>query len=177
MNARCLKVLSLLLTLALAAFATAQAQKASAAEEEKAKACKDNGECDRSQYCHRRAGKCNGPGRCVVRPQNCIEIFDPVCGCDGRTYSNFCFAAQAGVNVRHAGPCEPKCTSNADCKGKEYCAKPTGRCKGKGECATRPDVCPLIFDPVCGCDGKTYGNACEAASVGVSVASLGECKK
>ena len=27
----------------------------------------------------------------------CIEIYEPVCGCDSITYSNSCFAACAGV--------------------------------------------------------------------------------
>ena len=45
-----------------------------------------------------------------------------------------------------------------------------------GRCQTKPDVCPQIFDPVCGCDGRTHGNACMAASGGISVAHQGECE-
>ena len=48
-------------------------------------------------------------------------------------------------------------------------------CDGAGVCEVRPDACIDIFDPVCGCDGLTYGNACEAAMAGVNVASEGEC--
>lgn len=181
MNGRCLKPLTFVLLLlvapllATAVFADdAPLQQAQSAQDPEAKKCKDNGECDRSQYCQKRAGKCEGQGICVVRPQVCPFIFDPVCGCDGMTYSNACVAASNGVNVRSAGPCPANCAKNSDCARDQYCSKPAGQCDARGLCATRPQACPRIFDPVCGCDNKVYPSPCNAASEGVNVKSFGE---
>ncbi|MGB4885218.1 MAG: Kazal-type serine protease inhibitor [Ferruginibacter sp.] len=57
------------------------------------------------------------------------------------------------------------------CKGTKL---PTEDCAGE---KFKDCVCSMQYDPVCGCDGKTYGNACVANCEGIKFYTKGPCKK
>lgn len=48
------------------------------------------------------------------------------------------------------------------------------------ECLEKPrdsSGCYTNYDPVCGCNGKTYSNDCEARAHGITDFNVGECVK
>ena len=70
-----------------------------------------------------------------------------------------------------------RCLINGDCATGEMCRLPVGACFGdlEGVCQRQPEACTEEFDPVCGCDGREYGNLCMALAAGVNVAVDGPC--
>lgn len=68
-------------------------------------ACRSNADCAPTELCA--TGLCeNGVGVCQERPVVCDEsVVDEVCGCDGQTYQNDCFASLNGIRLARTGPC------------------------------------------------------------------------
>jgi len=124
-------------------------------------------------------------------PGFCTEVYEPVCGSNDKTYSNSCeldvfnCANGARISIEHYGECfapcpvcdpfdvTPVCASDNEtymneCYLQAYnCNKPTseqifkqhdGDCFHFNACHS---ICPTVYQPVCGSDGKTHNNGCE----------------
>ncbi|KAM9752573.1 agrin isoform 6-T6 [Menidia menidia] len=107
--------------------------------------------------------------RCSCDPIDCDGAYKPVCGRDGRTYSNDCLRRKAEcvsrslIAVKHPGPCDlnvPSPCLDKVCDHGAVCVvkndEPVCEC---------PEVCPPTSDPVCGSDGRSYTSPCEMRAI------------
>ncbi len=64
--------------------------------------------CPADAFCELPPGMCAANdlfGTCVEKPVFCVQVFAPVCGCDGVTYNSDCARQDAGVSKSHDGTC------------------------------------------------------------------------
>lgn len=143
--------------------------------------------CPGGSFCETPPGHCDAAeASCEPLPPACVELYGPmflipVCGCDGQTYENDCLRRAAAVSLEHDGPCREECELGGEgCGEGQFCSLPPGHCGlegGPGECVPLPEVCPMVFWPVCGCDGQTYINPCAMAAEGVALDHEGHCEE
>ncbi len=137
------------------------------------------GACADTELCDLRSCADGASGVCVPRPAECVAVEDPVCGCDGVTYSNDCERLRSGAALAYTGACGSGTlcggTAGFRCPAGETCDVRDCRPHASGTCVPVSDSCETLYAPVCGCDGVTYSNDCARLVAGVALDHEGIC--
>jgi hypothetical protein len=125
-------------------------------------------DCPVDFYCSTKPGCAANAGYCLKMNPICTVQFEPVCGCDGSTYSNDCFASSFGVNIAHNGACQSPSSSptvkvspggmGEACDGSKPCQQ--------GLKCYLPPIDSSYHQGMCGCEtnddciNSVYGTEC-----------------
>lgn len=127
------------------------------------------------------SGSCMEAPRYHFHGAGCRQVSG--CTCTGPDCGNAAETPEACNKRREACKLRANCFRSSDCGADSYCAHtPTHACGSATPeflavsiCLPRPTTCGAEAYPVCGCDGTTYPNRCEAAKAGTGVRNAGPC--
>lgn len=120
----------------------------------------------------------------TTKPQqncDCTQIFEPVCGSNGKTFTNVCF-----FNCAAVGEASLRVVSNGICRTVEQInvgSRLNTNNNRRQQSQSHVDcTCPEIYNPICGSNEQTYPNVCaitcekrKQPSVRLRIMHRGEC--
>lgn len=133
-------------------------------------------ECELSGYfeCLTEVSQCDGNIPATPDPDRAADCPIPL------QTNDLCFLAGLSDTPSDKSSAGEECLglTGKTCSAGLVCILPDGSCDAadvSGVCADWPEECTAEDDPVCGCDGVTYPNRCEADRATIPVDFAGEC--
>ncbi|MCP4447992.1 MAG: hypothetical protein GY811_22055 [Myxococcales bacterium] len=150
--------------------------------------------CESDEFCSFTpsaiCGFADASGVCAPRPEACITLYDPVCGCNGQTYSNGCMAASAGTSVQKDGACDDpqakfcggfaniQCPDGLECidDPDDDCDVSNGGADCGGICVEQEDCQPVLCELFCSGGFKTDDDGCEICACNDPIGPVDSCE-